>query len=156
MAGSGGRRASALPGLTSRGYRLAVVARVTVVVLALLLAGFAVIERHDTRTCRDRSGRVLREIVAAPQPVRDQLVDEFRDRCDGSRRLAIAANGLAGQGLTAEALELADEAIGREPDNYEGWAALAAALRAAGRNAAADRALREVRRLNPRFGLAPG
>lgn len=132
------------------------VARVTSVVLALLLAGYAVIERHDTRTCRDRSGRVLREIVAATEPVRDRLIDEFQDRCDGSRQLAVAANGLAGQGLTTQAIELADEAIGREPGNYEGWAALAAALRAAGRTAAADRALREVRRLNPRFGLAPG
>jgi len=135
-----------------------VVARVAVVTLALILAGYALIERHDTRSCQDRADRVLREVLNASNPEREQLLDEFQDRCDGSHRLAIAANGLAGagRGLTPHALRMADEAIRREPDNYEGWAALAAAFQAAGRDAAAERALREVRRLNPRFGQAPG
>lgn len=133
-------------------------ARALVVVLALLLAGFALIERHDARSCQARSDQVLREVLAAADLRRERLLDEFRDRCEGSHRLAIAAHGLAGAGgrLIPHAVEMADEAIRREPDNYEGWAALAAALRAAGRDAAADRAQREVRRLNPRFGRTPG
>ena len=156
MAGFRRRRASALAGL--RVTVCAVIARIVVLTLALVLAGYAVIERHDARTCQDRSDRVLREVRAAADAQREQLLDEFRDRCDGSHRLAIAANGLAGagSGLTPHALRMADEAIRREPENYEGWAALAAALQAAGRDAAAQRALREVRRLNPRFGQAPG
>lgn len=131
-------------------------ARFLVFAFAVVLAGFALIERHDTRTCQAQGERLLRGVLDAADRERDQLVDEFRDRCDGSHRLAVAANGLAGQGLTRHAMELADEAIRREPRNYEGWAALAAALRRRGLDGAADRALHEVRRLNPRFGQAPG
>jgi Tfp pilus assembly protein PilF len=131
-------------------------ARFLVFAFAVLLAGFALIERHDTRTCLAQGASLLREVLDATDIRRDQLVDEFRDRCDGSHRLAFAASGLAAEGLTRHAVVLADEAIRREPRNYEGWAALAAALRRQGLDGAADRALREVRRLNPRFGQAPG
>lgn len=133
-------------------------ARVIVFTLAVLLAGFALIERHDTRTCQDRADRLLNEVLDAGAAGRDRLVDELLDRCEGSHLLAVAANGLAGagHGLGGHAVELADEAIGREPDNYEGWAALSAGLRRRGLDEAAGRAMREVRRLNPRFGQAPG
>lgn len=133
-------------------------ARVLVLTLAVLLAGFALIERHEARTCQDRADRLLNEVLDADAAGRERLVDELLDRCEGSHLIAVAANGLAGagRGLSGQAVELADEAIEREPRNYEGWAALSAALRRRGLDEAAARALREVRRLNPLFGRAPG
>lgn len=132
-----------------------VAARVLVFVLAVLLAGFAAIALHDDGACQDASVELF-EAVANDRPVTPPIVDGYIDECRGSHKLAIAANNLVRAGRVPQALKLSDEAIRREPRNYEGWAALSAVLRRRGLDAAADRALREVRRLNPRFGRGPG
>lgn len=131
-------------------------ARVLVLSLAVLLAGFAAIERHDSRECAADSSTLLQFFLGADVPVTDGFVDAFAEKCRGSHLLATAANGLVERGRVAQAVRLSDEAIKREPRNYEGWLALAAALRRRGLDEAAGRALREARRLNPRFGRAPG
>ena len=132
-----------------------VVARALVLVLAVLVAGFAAIGLHDDDRCQD-AAVALFEAVAHDRPASGPIVDDYVDGCRGSHRLAVAANNLAGAGQVRPAVALADEAIRREPDNYEGWAALSAALRRRGLEGAAARALRQARRLNPRFGPARG
>jgi predicted Zn-dependent protease len=132
-----------------------VAARLIALSIALVLAGFGSITLHDESSCHDQGLRMLKVILGAV-PSQDRYVDEFLDACRGSHLLALTANGLARQGHVAEAVRISDEAIRREPDNYEGWVALSAALRKRHLTAAADRAMAEVRRLNPRFGQAPG
>lgn len=131
-------------------------ARVVVLALAVLLAGFAAISLSDQDDCRTESARMI-DVGLGTVPARAQYADAFLDACRGSHALAITANGLAGRGKLALAVKIADEAIRREPENYESWVALSTALRKRKLDAAADRALREARRLNPRFGQStPG
>jgi Flp pilus assembly protein TadD len=132
-----------------------VAARILVLLLAVFLAGFAAIGLHDDDSCQAAGSDVF-AAVAHHRPVTDAIVDGYVAECRGSHQLAVTATNLAAAGSTTQAVRLSDEAIRREPANYEGWAALAAALRRRGLDAAAEHALREVRRLNPRFGQAPG
>jgi Flp pilus assembly protein TadD len=133
----------------------AVPARALVLALAVLLAGFGAISLHDEHRCQDASVDVF-EAVAHERAVTDAIVDAYIGGCRGSHALALTANNLAAAGAVRQAVRLSDEAIRREPDNYEGWAALSAALRRRGLDGAADRALGRAKRLNPRFGRAPG
>ncbi|MFL5846834.1 MAG: hypothetical protein ACJ762_19295 [Solirubrobacteraceae bacterium] len=130
-------------------------ARIVAVSLALLLAGFGAISLRDHDSCQEQSARMIDVIVGKVQRA-DRYVDEFLDECRGSRILALTANGLARRGKLDDAVRISDEAIRREPRNYEGWAALAAALRKRGLDAAADRATGRAQALNPRFGRGPG
>jgi len=132
-----------------------VFARVVVLALAAGIAGFAAVGLHDYDDCQS-SGTDLFRAVVGGRPVTATVLDAYIAGCRGSHPLAIAANNLAAAGKVEQSLRLSNEAIRREPGNYEGWAALAAALRKRGLDRAADRALREARRLNPRFGAAPG
>lgn len=129
-------------------------ARVLVLAAAVLLAGFAAIGLHDEHACHT-AGVALFEAVAH-KDVTAGVVDDYVGACRGGRRLAYAADNLVTAGSVAQAIRLADAAIRREPHSYEGWAALSAALRRRGLDAAADRALRRARRLNPLFGQPPG
>lgn len=130
-------------------------ARAVVLVLAVVIAGFAAVGQHDYDACQS-SGTEVFQAVVKKRPVTAAVVDAYMADCRGSHPLAITANALAAAGRVGQSLRLSDEAIRREPENYEGWAALAAALRKRGLDAAADRALRHARQLNPRFGTAPG
>ena len=131
-------------------------ARLLVLALAVVLAGFGAIALSDTRACRADSERLVRFAVGAEAEITDGFVDELSKRCRGSRALAGASVVLSGRGRAAQAVRLADEAIRRDPRNQEGWVALAEALRRRGLEAASERARREVRRLNPRFAPGPG
>ena len=130
-------------------------ARALVLALAVGLAVFGIVSRHDEDRCQ-AAGVSLFRAVADKDPVTTRIVGDYTGACRGSHLLAIAANNLAATGHVRQAVALSDEAIRREAGNWEGWAALAAALRRRGLDAAADRALRRTRELNPRWGRAPG
>ena len=132
------------------------VARVIVIAAAVVLAGFAAIDLHDTRSCEDAARKIFVFGFGGEQRIDDGFVDQFAEDCRGSHRLAMASDALLERKRYDQAVRLADEAIAREPENHEGWVALERTLRARGLDAAADRARREVRRLNPRFGRPPG
>lgn len=132
------------------------VARVAVVAAAIVLAGFAAIDLHDSNACSDGARRIFVFGFTGREPVSDGFVDAFAEDCRGSHWLAIASDTLLSRERYDQAARLAREAIRREPDNHEGWVALARTLRARGLDRAADEAMREVRRLNPRFDRAPG
>lgn len=127
-------------------------ARVIVFALAAVLAGYAVLERHDSRRCVADSAVVLRVALGATEQVPPGLADSLIEDCRGSHLIAIAADALAGKGHLSQAIRLSDEAIRREPGNYEGWLALSETLRRRGLDAAAGRAFAHVRGLNPRYG----
>jgi tetratricopeptide (TPR) repeat protein len=133
-----------------------VAARVLVLAVAVLIAGLAAIDLHDDDGCQDRVVAVAVYGYSGKHPVSDGLVDEIIDRCRGSHLLALSSDALRTRRRYDQAFRLAREAIHREPDNHEGWVALSRTLRARGLDAAAERAMREVRRLNPRFGREPG
>lgn len=130
--------------------------RALVIALAVFLAGFAVIGLHDSSECRDRSDVVLRLAIGDAVRTDATFVDRFIDDCRGSHLLAVAASALARKGRLSQAIRLSDEAIRREPRNHEGWLALSQTLRRRGLDAAADRALRRVRELNPRYETSTG
>lgn len=129
--------------------------RLLILAVAIVLAGFGAIALHDDDACQTQARRMV-DVGLGTLPARAQYADAFLDACRGSHLLAITANGLAGRRKTELAVRIADEAIRREPENYESWVALATALRQRGLPEAADRALRQARRLNPRFGRGPG
>jgi Flp pilus assembly protein TadD len=129
-------------------------ARVLVLAAAVLLGGFAAIALHDEHACHTAGVELFRAV--AHGDVTAGVADDYVGACRGARGLATAADSLAAAGSVTQAVRLADAAIRREPRSYEGWAALSAALRRRGLDAAADRALREARRLNPRLGRPPG
>ena len=131
-------------------------ARVIVFAAAVVLAGFAAIDLHDTRSCETAATRIFVFSFSGKEKVDDGFLDEFAEDCRGSHRLAMASDALLERKRYDQAVRLADEAISREPENHEGWVALERTLRARGLDRAADRALREVRRLNPRFDRPPG
>ena len=124
-------------------------ARLVVLTLAALLAGFGVASLRDTRACEEQSTEVIRFSLRAT----DRLDgDALQRECRGAHVIALSAYALAQRDYLDEAIELADEAIRREPENHEGWAALARTLERRGLDEAAARARREVLRLNPRYG----
>jgi len=125
---------------------------VSLLLVAVFLAGFAALELAGSNRCADDSALVFRLALDPAQPVGEGFADTFIADCRGARRLAIAANVLAERRRLSEAVRLSDEAIRREPRNYEGWLALSGALRRRGLDAAARRALAHVRALNPRYG----
>lgn len=126
--------------------------RLAVLTIAALLAGFGVASLRDTRACRDEGAEVVRIALKAS----DELdVRALERECRGAHLLAVSAYALARRDRLDEAAQLAQEAIDREPDSHEGWAALAEVLGQRGLDAAAARARREVLRLNPRYGT-PG
>jgi hypothetical protein len=133
-----------------------VAARLAVLALAVFLAGFGAIARHDARRCEDAGRPILRVGLGSGERVSDGTVDDFADACRGSHLLAVGADVLARTRQLPPAIRLSDEAIRREPENFEGWLALSRTLRRRGLDAAADRAQRRVRELNPRFGRRPG
>lgn len=67
--------------------------------------------------------------------------------------LIVRSDVLAAAGRSGAAIQAADDATGREPNGWTSWLALADALRAAGREDAAQAALRRARALNPRAPL---
>lgn len=127
-------------------------ARLAVLAAAALLAGFGVSSLRDTRACR-LAGNGLLLYALSDAPLLD--VSDFERECRGARTLALTARALAEHDRLDEATRLANEAIRREPGNYQGWAALVAVLERRGLPEAAARARREAVRLNPRFGI-PG
>jgi hypothetical protein len=135
-----------------KSYGAGVAARIIVLALAVVLAGFAALQMHDSRRCRTDSNAVLRLSIGAKDPISPGLAESFIEDCPGSHLLAIAASVLARKHRLPQAIRLSDEAIRREPSNYEGWLALSETLRRRGLDAAAKRAFAHVRRLNPRYG----
>ena len=131
-------------------------ARVLVLAVAVVLAGYALIERHDTRRCTADARQVLASALSTKPSLPTGLVPTLIADCRGSHTLALAANGLARVKRLPEALALANEAIRREPGNYEGWAALAETLQRRGLDGASRRALARAVALNPRYGQTPG
>ena len=127
-------------------------ARLVVLTFAALLAGFGVASLRETRACEEQSTEVVRFTLRAT----DRLdTDALLRECRGAHVVALSAYALAQRDRFDEAVELADEAIRREPGNHEGWAALARTLERRGLDEAAARARRELLRLNPRYGT-PG
>jgi predicted Zn-dependent protease len=134
-----------------------VAARIAVFTLAVLLAGWAAIALDDDRDCYGRSQTIIGFVLGeGAEKVTDGFVDEYMEQCRGSHQLALASTALLRGDRVDQAARLAKEAIRREPGNYEGWVALSRTLRERGLDGAAERAMREARRLNPRFGRAPG
>jgi Tfp pilus assembly protein PilF len=133
-----------------------VVARLIVLVLAAALAGFALVARHDARSCHDRGQAFTSLALGLPVEFTAADADGFMDACRGSHPLALGAYVLAASGQLPQALRLSDEAIRREPENFEGWLALSRTLRARGLGDAAGRAQRRALHLNPRYGRTPG
>jgi tetratricopeptide (TPR) repeat protein len=133
-----------------------VAARLLALALAVFLAGFAAIELHDSAQCRTYSDAFVKLSLGIPVKTSDSFIDGFMDECRGSHLLAIAAKVLGDHRHVGQAIRVSDEAIRREPDNYEGWFALSEALRHRNLDAAAERALRRALALNPRFERHPG
>lgn len=127
-------------------------ARLTVLALAVFLAGFGLVAHHDWNGCNDAGRLVFRVGTGKQQQVTDTELSALEDACRGSHVLALAANVMAAHRQPRAAVLLSDEAIRREPENFEGWVALSRALRNRHLDAAAARALRKALALNPRFG----
>ena len=107
-------------------------ARLIAFAAAVFLAGFGVIALHDERTCEDRAEAVYAFGFGGKQKISDGHVDELMERCRGSHVLSLAALALLSRDRVDQAARLADEAIRREPGNYEGWVMLARTLRKRG------------------------
>ena len=127
-------------------------ARLIVVALAVFLAGFGLVSHHDWSRCIDENKLVFRVGTGKQKHVTDTEIDNLKGACRGSHILALAANVMAEHRQPRAAIRLSDEAIRREPENFEGWVALSRALGDRKLNAAAARALRRALQLNPRFG----
>jgi cytochrome c-type biogenesis protein CcmH/NrfG len=132
-----------------------VAARLTVLTLAVFLAGFGLVAHHDWNRCNDEGRLVFRVGAGQQKHVTDTEVDQLAGACRGSHILALAANVMAVHRQPRAAIRLADEAIRREPRNFEGWVALSRALRDRHLDTAAARALRRALALNPRFARSP-
>jgi tetratricopeptide (TPR) repeat protein len=132
-------------------YREAVAARVLVLAVVVVLGGLGAIDLHDWNRCRGDE-----RFIGRAEHNTDGDVDRLLADCSSSHDLALVANVLQAAGRTHQAIRIADEAIRREPQNFEGWLALSRTLHRRGLAAAARRAQDHVLALNPRFGRAPG
>lgn len=125
--------------------------RAIVLLVAVLLAGFGLVAKHDANRCIDANKLLFRVGSGQQKTVTDTEVDELEAACGGSHLLALAADAMAAHRQPRAAILLANEAIRREPENFEGWVALSRALRDRKLPGAAARALRRALALNPRF-----
>lgn len=122
---------------------------------ALALGWFGVAHLRDTRRCDGA-------VADARQLPRDgsrgasvAIARRVEADCRGSEDLALAARSLTRSGHVAAAVPLTDEAIRRDPRNYEGWVALTDVMNARHLAKPAVRALGHVLALNPLFGQGP-
>jgi hypothetical protein len=130
-----------------------VIVRIALALVALAVAGFLTAELHyEDRLAAGQKAAVAAGTHAIPPARRAGVLADLR----AGGRLHPGTQALLGQTLVelrarhaAAAERLARRAVDREPRNWEAWRALAGTLR--GRDdAAADRAVRRVRVLNPR------
>jgi hypothetical protein len=130
-----------------------VIVRIPLALVALAVAGFLALERHyESRLDAGQKAAFAAGTHAIPPARRAAVLADLR----AGGRLHPGTQALLGQALVelraghaAAAERLARRAVEREPRNWEAWRALAGTLR--GRDdAAADRAIRRVRALNPR------
>lgn len=127
--------------------RRSALARAVLVLAALTLVVVLAAWKRDDDRCAHAAGTVYLLGRAPAERIRPALQD-LRDSCRGSERLALAALGLAKAGRGRLAVSAAREATRREPDSYGAWAAVTFAL-ARDRPAAAAAARRRAAALNP-------
>ncbi len=129
------------------------IARIALALVALVVAGFLVGELHyEDRLDAGQKAVFAAGTHAIPPARRAAVLADLR----AGRRLHPGTQALLAEALVdlraghaAPAERLARRAVDREPRNWDAWRALAGTLR--GRDdAAADRAIRRVRALNPR------
>src|SRR3954447_15663979 len=109
-------------------YDCRVAARLIALSLAVVIGGFGLIARHDTQQCLDSSSAFFRVGYKQQKALTATQTDAVIAACRGSHILAVGANFLAQRHQPREAIRLSDEAIRREPRNFEGWIALSRAL----------------------------
>ena len=121
-----------------------------VAVTALLAAGGLASLEDRRRSCEDAAEWAYSN-ARAPIAELAPAVDGAISDCPGSETLAQVSLGLLQVGRREPARTLARAAASREPASYYAWVALAQA----DPPAAAARAAREVRRLNPHAASGP-
>jgi tetratricopeptide (TPR) repeat protein len=129
-----------------------VAARGALVAVAVAVALSVVSWQRTEDDCREAGATVVREITGTESASKlPGAFDALTGDCHDVRPLLVAAGQLARADRRDEALPLARLAVRREPDDFAAWAVLSEALADADA-AAARRALRRARALNPRLG----
>lgn len=127
-------------------------ARVILLSGAIAAVAFAAIRHHDAGRCADARADAFS--LALRQPV-DATVDavtrDLNEHCRGASDLAAGAGSLQRAGRLDAAQRLARRAVELEPDNEDGWLALALVERRRGDETGERVAIARVRALDPRY-----
>ncbi len=119
--------------------------------LAVAAAFALTLAEHDR--CEDARTSVFATTLGkAPKEGQPRAIEDVRTHCRGTTAQLNVAGALVAQGDRAQALVLAREAAGAEPDNPAAWRAVAAAPW----GAVARAAERRLRGLNPSLNASAG
>jgi hypothetical protein len=122
-----------------------VTARLVLAAVAIAVVVALAVSRSHHDACEKARTEVfqiaLRHRPAARQP---EAIAQVRDECRGTTALVSVAGALLRERRNREALTIADEAVRREPESAQAWAAVEAAAvgQAPALARAADRRLR--------------
>jgi hypothetical protein len=129
-----------------------VAARVLLFSGAIAALVFAGIRHHDAGRCADaRTHAFALGQRRAIQASVDATVRDLTRYCRGASDIAAGAGSLQRIAALDAAEQLALRAVDREPDNEDGWLALALVDRRRGDAAGARVAIARVRVLDPRY-----
>lgn len=126
--------------------------RLLLVTLAVAVIAFAVARRAADRDCTRAQHDAFRGAAADTRS--SGIAERAADACRGGAALAQTSGALLAAGDLDGAGRLATVAVGRDPEDARGWAALGYVLDRRGSVAAAARARAEVRRLDPLGSLS--
>jgi hypothetical protein len=127
---------------------VALLARAVVVVAAIAAVVVFAQRRSDAAACEHARTALFSAGLKGAAPA--ATVQKLTDACRDPEQIAIAAAGVTAGGHPDVGAALARTAVRRGPEEFASWAALAGALRRTD-PAAADRAARRARELNPRW-----
>ena len=128
-------------------------------VLLLLVAVGAIVlgvtRLHHTDACSNASSAAFGIALGADAADVESVAHTIAAQCRGASSLAVAVSALRKAGKNTAAVDVAREAVRREPDNFATWVSLWLA-EAPVSPAAANVARLRAHELNPRYAAAAG
>jgi len=129
--------------------------RVTLIAVCAAAVVFGATRLHDVRACNHARGVSFAATLGRPVPGGPQrLARDAIEHCRGGTDLAAIGAALAQDGAVVPAQRLAQEAVRRDPRDYQGWVTLAIVAQRERRPAAQRAAALRALALNPRYAAA--